>query len=173
MNSPSTTLTAADEDAIRAIHQRIIDAWNAADGSAFAAPFTEDADFVAFEGTHLRGRQAIAAFHREAFDTVVAGTRLEGEVKFVHPLGHTLVVMHSIVRVTLRGQTEASPSRDSMQLTVVRRHDGEWRCDGLMNARRLTMEQQLFLDDLGALPPAAQHKVIDLVGLLKKRHLRM
>ena len=32
MNLQTTTQTAADEDAIRAIHQRMIDAWNAGDG---------------------------------------------------------------------------------------------------------------------------------------------
>lgn len=39
-----------------------------------------------------------------------------------------------------------------------------------MNARRLTMERQLFLDDLESLPAKAQRQVSDLVGLLKTRH---
>jgi uncharacterized protein (TIGR02246 family) len=64
MSSQTPTETAADEDAIRAIHQRMIDAWNVGDGAGFAASFTEDADFVAFEGTHLKGRQEIALFHQ-------------------------------------------------------------------------------------------------------------
>jgi uncharacterized protein (TIGR02246 family) len=55
MDSQTTTLTADDEDAIRAIHQCMIDAWNTGDAAAFAAPFTDEADFVAFEGTHLKG----------------------------------------------------------------------------------------------------------------------
>ena len=171
MDSQTTTQTAADEDAIRAIHQRMIDAWNAGDAAAFAAPFTDEANFVAFEGTHLKGRREIASFHQQIFDTVVKGTRLEGEVKFVHLLNAVLGVMHSVVRVTLPGQTEASPSRDSMQLTVVAKRDGEWRSEGLMNARRLTMERQLFLDDIDSLPAEAQRQVTDLVASLKKSHL--
>jgi len=47
MKSEPTTQTAADEDTIRAIHRRMIDAWNAGDSAAFAAPFTDRADFVA------------------------------------------------------------------------------------------------------------------------------
>jgi hypothetical protein len=45
MDSNLTTETefAADEDTMRAIHQGMIDAWNAGDAAAFAAPFTEDA----------------------------------------------------------------------------------------------------------------------------------
>ena len=168
MNSQSPTQTAPDEDTIRGIHHRMIDAWNAGDGVAFAAPFTDDADFVAFEGTHLKGRREIASFHRQMFETVVKGSRLEGEVKFVHVLGPALAVMHSVVSVTLRGQTAPSPSRDSMQLTVVAKRDGNWCAEALMNASRLTMERQLLLDDLDSLPAAAAGRVNDLVALLKE-----
>jgi uncharacterized protein (TIGR02246 family) len=170
MNSQPTTQTAADEDTIRAIHRRMIDAWNAGDSTAFAAPFTDRADFVAWDGTHLRGRREIAVFHRQIFDTVVQGSRLEGDVKFVHFLGPALAVMHSVVRVTLSGHTQASPSRDSMQFIVVSKRDGEWLGGGLMNARRLTMERQLFLDELDSLPAEAQRRVSDLAASLKKRH---
>jgi hypothetical protein len=86
-------------------------------------------------------------------------------------LSATFAVMHSEVRVTLQGQTEASPSRDSMQLTVVAKHGEEWRSEGLMNARRLTMERQIFLDDIDSLSAEAQRQVTDLVASLKQRQL--
>ena len=57
-----------------------------------------------------------------------------------------------------------------MQLTVVAKRGGEWRGEGLMNARRLTMERQLFLDDIDSLPAEAQPEVTDLVAFLKQRH---
>jgi AMP-binding enzyme len=65
-------------------------------------------------------------------------------------------------------QTKASPGRDSMELTVVTKRDGEWRGEGL--ARRLTMERQLFLDDIDSLPAESQREVGDLVASLKKHH---
>jgi alkanesulfonate monooxygenase SsuD/methylene tetrahydromethanopterin reductase-like flavin-dependent oxidoreductase (luciferase family) len=34
-----------------------------------------------------------------------------------------------------------------MQLTVVRKRDGDWHGEALMNARTLAMERQKFLDD--------------------------
>jgi uncharacterized protein (TIGR02246 family) len=82
----------------------------------------------------------------------VKGTRLQGDVKFVRFLSPVIAVMHSAVRVTLAGQTAPSPSRDSTQLTVVAKRDREWRSEGLMNARKLTVERQLFLDDIDSLP---------------------
>jgi len=99
------------------------------------------------------------------------GSRLEGEVKFVRLLSPVLGVLHSTVRVTLPGQTKSSRGRDSMELTVVRKQSGVWRGEGLMNARRLTIEQQLFWDDFDALPAEAQRQVTDLVASLKRRHV--
>lgn len=172
MNSQTTQrrTNADDEAAIRAIPQQMIDAWNTGSGKGFAAPFAEQADFVAFEGTHLKGRNEIASFHQQLFDTSVKGTRLEGEVKFVHFLSPQLAVMHAVGRTMLPGELEPSPSRDSMQIFVVMKSDGVWHVEGLLNARRLTLERQFFLDDLDLLPEKAQRQVVDLIASLKQRH---
>jgi uncharacterized protein (TIGR02246 family) len=173
MNSQVTqtpTTNSADEAAIGTIHLQMIDAWNKGSGKGFAASFTEDADFVAFEGTHLKGRREIASFHQQIFNTVVKGSRLQGEVKFVRFLSPQLAVMHGAVRVTLPGQTEPSPGRDSMQIFVVMKRDGDWCVEALLNARRLTMERQLFLDAFDSLPAEPQRQVTDLVASLNERH---
>src|SRR6266850_6393060 len=170
MNSPAyqtPSSSAADENAIRAIHQQMIDAWNTGNGSAFAAQFSDDADFVVFEGTHLKGRHQIATFTQQIFDTVMKGSRLEGEVNFVRFLSPDLAVMHSVVRTILPGQAEASPSRDSMEMYVVKKRDGSWQTEEILNARRLTLERQLFWDDFDALTTEAQREVTDVVAYLK------
>ena len=105
MISPAAqTTTNADESAIRAFLHKMIDAWNRGSGEGFAAPFSKTADFITFEGTHLKGRKEIAAFHQQAFDTVVKGTRLEGEVNFVRFVNSQLALMHVVIRVILPGQ---------------------------------------------------------------------
>jgi uncharacterized protein (TIGR02246 family) len=158
-----------DEAAIRAIHRQMIEAWNRGSAEGFAAAFTDDADFIAFEGTHLSGHAQIVAFHRKIFDTVVKGSRLEGEVKFVHFLGPRLALMHSTVRTTLAGNTAPFPGRDSMQLYVIVKHDEGWRAEGLLNARRLTLDQQYFWDDLDSLSADGRRQVTHLVASLLKR----
>jgi len=55
-----------------------------------------------------------------------------------------------------------------MQFAVVSKRDAEWLCEVLMNARRLTMERQLFLDNLDSLPAEAQRQMRDLAASLKK-----
>jgi uncharacterized protein (TIGR02246 family) len=166
--SPSTNR--ADEAAIRAIPQQMAEAWNQGHIETFAAPFTESAEFVEFEGTHLKGRQAIAEFHQQIYDKGAKGMRLKIEVKFVHFLDPQLAVMHTVAKAILPGQTEPSPSRDSMESFVVRKEDGEWRIEAFQNARKLTLERQFFLDDLDALPAEAQREVTNLVSSLKQSH---
>lgn len=161
------TTTTADESAIRASLHQMIDAWNQGSGEGFAAPFSETADFIAFEGTHLKGRKAIAAFNQQAFDTVVKGTHLEGEVNFVRFLNPQLALMNGVVRVMLPRQPKTSPSRDSMQLFVVMKHDEDWRIEGLLNARKLTLERQFFLDEFDSLSEEAQRQLTNLVAGLK------
>ena len=45
--------------AIRALNDQLVRGWNEGDAEAFAAPFAEDADFIAFDGTHFKGRREI------------------------------------------------------------------------------------------------------------------
>ena len=73
------------------------------------------------------------------------GSRIEGDVKFVRFMSPIVAVMHSFVAYAPAGQSEARASRDSMQLTVVSKQDGEWRAEALMNARRVTLEDNSSL----------------------------
>jgi hypothetical protein len=59
---------AADERAIRAMHGQVLDALGAGNGKAFAAPFSDDALFIGYDGSVMRGRRQIAATHQEVFD---------------------------------------------------------------------------------------------------------
>jgi uncharacterized protein (TIGR02246 family) len=146
-STPTRPNTGAEAE-IAEIPIQMIAAWNRGDAEAFAAPFTETADFIAFEGTHLRGRAEIAAFHGELFATLVKGSRLEGGVRFVRLLGPDWAIVHAWARyLNLPGTDPAIPGRDSMQLFVVSRRDGRWVADAVQNSRQLTVDQQQALDD--------------------------
>lgn len=158
MATPSTSIPAlgADEATLKALPLVLIAAWNRGDAAAFAAPFADDATFIAFDGTELSGREAIAEFHRTRFAKQLKGTRLEGDVRFARFLGSEIAVVHARCGVILAGRERPIASRESMQLFVCTRRSGEWRVDAVMNARRLTLEQQLFADDFESLTPAEQ-----------------
>jgi uncharacterized protein (TIGR02246 family) len=162
------TATAADEDAIRALHRKMVEAWNSGDSSAFAESFAEDADLLVWDGTHLKGRKEISSLAHQIFGTELRGARMEGEVKFLHFLGANLAVIYATKNITLSGKKEVVQSRNSLELIIVTKEGSEWRCRELLNARRLTYEWQLFWDDFSLLPTESQRQVSDLVKFSKR-----
>ncbi len=66
-----------DEHAIREVMDRFMDAWNRHDAKAFAAVFSEDADFTNWRGTGASGRAKIEAFHAPMFATIFSKSHLE------------------------------------------------------------------------------------------------
>lgn len=156
--------SSTDETKIKEMHAEMIKAWNNGSGAGFAAPFAPDADFIAFEGSQLKGRSQIAQFHQMLFETSFRGTRLDGGVHFVRFLRPDFALMHAWATTALRGETNASSSRDSMQLFIATKHGGYWQFDAMQNSRRVTMEQQLFADVFAALSPgdqgALRHRVV-------------
>ena len=126
----------ADEAAVRSLYQELMNGWNRGSGEAFAAAFAHDGDLVAFDGTYFKGREEIAPFHQELFDKWLKGTRLVGKVEEVRFLSPEVAVMHAVGSTVMRGKSEPSPERDSIQtLVAVREKDDEWRLAAFQNTR--------------------------------------
>jgi uncharacterized protein (TIGR02246 family) len=137
MNSDSRTEEerAADERAIRALQRRLLEAWRAGDGEAFAAPFSDDALFIGFDGSVMRGRQQIAATHQEVFDRWMKGTRLvedRTDVRFVDP---DVAIVHTLGGTVPRGKSQPTPERDSIQTLVAVRDARGWSFVSFQNTR--------------------------------------
>jgi uncharacterized protein (TIGR02246 family) len=130
----------AEEAAVRALYQQLMDGWNQGSGDAFAAVFTEDGDLIGFDGTHFKGRQEIAPFHQRLFDKWLKGSRLVGEVKDVRFLSPDVALMHAVGGTVMRGKSEPSPERDSIQTLLATRQDGEWRLAAFQNTRLHPMD---------------------------------
>jgi uncharacterized protein (TIGR02246 family) len=125
----------ADEREIRALHRRMLDAWKAGDGEAFAAPFSDDALFVGFDGSVTRGRDQIASTHQELFDRWLKGSRLVEERTEVRFLGADVAIVHAVGGTVMRGKSEPAPERDSIQTLVAVRQAGGWSFVSFQNTR--------------------------------------
>jgi uncharacterized protein (TIGR02246 family) len=125
----------ADEREIRALHRRMLDAWEAGDGEAFAAPFSDDALFVGFDGSVTRGRDQIASTHQELFDRWLKGSRLVEERTEVRFLGADVAIVHAVGGTVMRGKSEPAPERDSIQTLVAVRQAGGWSFVSFQNTR--------------------------------------
>jgi uncharacterized protein (TIGR02246 family) len=126
---------AGEAGEIRALHQRMLDAWDSGDGEAFAAPFRDDAVFVGFDGSAMRGREQIATVHQELFDRWLKGSRLVEECTEVRFAGPEVAIVHATGGTVLRGKSQPAPERDSIQTLVALREAGEWSFVSFQNTR--------------------------------------
>lgn len=129
------TSSDGDQASVRALYSQLMDGWNKGDAEAFAAPFAEDADFIAFDGTHFKGRPEIVSSHQPLFDKWLKGTRLTGEVRNIRFLSPEVALMHAIGGTIMRNKAEPAPARDSVQTLVAAKCDGEWRLAAFHNTR--------------------------------------
>lgn len=102
--------------------KRLEDAWNAADGAAFGAPFAPDADFVTVRG-ELHSGQEIAAGHQQIFDTIYAGSTVRYTVLQARELDDRVILAH--VTGTLNAPTGPLAGENLALATVVLVSDGE------------------------------------------------
>lgn len=133
--------SAKDEANVRGLYERLMDGWNQGNGESFAASFAEDGDLIGFDGTHLKGRREIASFHQPLFDKWLKGTRLVGKVKTVRFLSPDVALMQAVGGTVMRGRSEPSPERDSIQTLVATKHGDEWRLAAFQNTRTRPMGQ--------------------------------
>jgi uncharacterized protein (TIGR02246 family) len=112
-----------------------MDGWNWGDGNAFAAPFADDADFVAFDGSYFKGRQEIATFHQMLFDQFLKGSLLVGKVRSVRFLTPDVAVMNAVGGTVMPGQSDLEPERNSIQTVVATKRAGEWHLATFQNSR--------------------------------------
>jgi uncharacterized protein (TIGR02246 family) len=138
MNKTATMLDdapATDEAAITALYQRALDGWNEGSGAAFAAAWADDGQLIGFDGTQLKGRAEIAAFHEPLFTTYLKGTRLVGSVRDVEFPAPDVAVFHADGRTIMAGASEPTPERDSIQTMVAVRRAGAWELLAFQNTR--------------------------------------
>jgi uncharacterized protein (TIGR02246 family) len=124
-----------DERAIRALHGRVLEAWGAGDGEAFAAPFSDDAVFIGFDGSVMRGREQIASTHQEVFDRWMKGTRLVEEGTEVRFVARDVAIVHTLGGTLMRGKSQPAPERDSIQALVAVRDGAGWSLASFQNTR--------------------------------------
>jgi uncharacterized protein (TIGR02246 family) len=125
---------AQDEQDIRALVSRMFDGWGRGDAAAYHADFTDDADYVSFDGAR-RGRADSEQSHRDLFRTVLYGSRLVGEVESVRFVTPDVAVVHLTGSVAFAWQQRLKRRRLSRQTMVVVRRDGRWLVTAFHNTR--------------------------------------
>ena len=117
------------------LFERMCAAWAAGDADEYGACFTEDSDYVSYDGTHARGRRDMVANHDRLFRGVLTGSALVGEVESVRHLREDVAVMHATGSVHMPWRASLPKRRLSRQTIVAVRTDDGWRVAALHNGR--------------------------------------
>ena len=130
------TVVARTADAtLNDLFDRMCAAWTSGDAAAYGACFTEDSDYVSYDGTHARGRQAMVDNHDRLFRGVLTGSALVGRVELIRYLRPDVAVLHATGSVLMPWRASLPKRRLSRQTLVAVREDGAWRVAALHNGR--------------------------------------
>jgi uncharacterized protein (TIGR02246 family) len=123
----------ADMQALHDLFHQMQAGWNRGDGHAYAASFTEDADYISVNGAYLKGRQAIAAAHQQLFATRFRGSRLDGVVQQIRFLSDDIALLHLHGRPQIPGQALPPPEQSAIQTMIGVRQAEGWRFTAFHN----------------------------------------
>jgi len=117
-------------------------AWGDAD--AYANFFSSDADYVAFDGSHAKGRRAIAEMHRPLFERFLKNTRLVSVSEMVRFPTPDVALVHGKGAVVSARQQQPAKHRLSVQtLVAVKQADG-WIFIAFQNTRYRPFAESLL-----------------------------
>ena len=124
---------ADDPEAVaRDVAARLQQGWNDGSGDAFAAPLTDDADFVDLRAVHHRGRIPIARGHQGIFDSIYRGSRIAYTVTDARQLAPDVILAHTTARLSVPGGPLAGEHAATQTLVIVREGDA-WKVAGFHN----------------------------------------
>jgi uncharacterized protein (TIGR02246 family) len=113
----------------------MIDGWNASSGDAFAAPYTDDSDFIGFDGTYMKGRREIASFHQMLFDKFLRGSHLIGKIRSIRFVTIDIAIMIAVGGTVMAGKSDIEPERNSIHTIVAVKRDSNWYFTAFQNSR--------------------------------------
>jgi len=128
----SSLIDAADRAAIAALLAGMEAAWARSDADLLADAFSDQALFVAYDGSRLHGRTAIADFHRRPFATHLRGMRLAVRMTALRALTPDICIV-STVGSPRRPDGGAGRYEDGVQSYVCQRRGRGWRIEMFQN----------------------------------------
>jgi uncharacterized protein (TIGR02246 family) len=111
--------------------QQLEHAWNRADGAAYGAEFTDDAEFVDIRGILHRGRPAIAGGHQAIFNSIYKGSTMSYRLVGARAVSPEVVVCHGVA--TMKTPNGMFDGRHALNTLVLARSGEQWRVTAFHN----------------------------------------
>ncbi|MGW5378526.1 SgcJ/EcaC family oxidoreductase [Nocardia sp. NPDC003999] len=125
----------ADDLALRDLFDNLMQTWTDNDAAAYAALFTEDSDYVSYDGTRAMGRSEHQANHAKLFRGVLAGSALVGDLESIRFVTPDAAILHGTASVLMPWRSRLPERRLSRQTLVTVRTDQGWKITALHNGR--------------------------------------
>jgi uncharacterized protein (TIGR02246 family) len=136
-----------DVAAIRGALQQLAQAWGRGDSAEYAALFTPDAEYVAFDGTQMSGTRDIDNGHRGLFAGIMRGSTMTFEppsIRFVDDQVAIVIVRGGIIMRWQKGKASPSAKRMSTLTFVFVQTGDTWRAASFQNTRYRPWDKSLF-----------------------------
>lgn len=120
------------ESAIRALHYRLLEAWNDRDPAAYAGLMTHDAEVVGFDGSQMCGAAEIERTLARIFadhDTAEY-VSIVRSVRFLRP---DVASLRAVAGMVPRGDTDLDPAVTCVQMLVAVLGEAGWRIAAFQN----------------------------------------
>ena len=135
MHTPAITTQEADNAQISSLFTDFMAAWTAGDAEAFGALFTDDSDYVSYDGTIARGRAAHQHNHDKLFRGVLLDSALVGELESIRYLTPDVAIVHGTASVLMPWRSKLPKRRLSRQTIVLVRDGDGWKISAIHNGR--------------------------------------
>jgi uncharacterized protein (TIGR02246 family) len=130
----------ADEAAIRQIVANLADAWTKGDAKMWADQFTDDADFTAWMGSTIKGREAILRGHDALFTRVYKDTKQRINVDSVRFLSDNVAAVQADATVVKRDAAFPETPHTVFAAILVKQNQA-WKIAVFHNTRVHTREE--------------------------------
>lgn len=124
-----------DDDQLRNLFDRMCRAWTAGDAEAYGGCFTEDCDYVSFDGTRAVGRGSVVESHDALFKGVLFGSALVGRIDSIRYLGDDVALLYGTGSVVVAWRSRPPKRRLTRNTIVAVRTAEGWRFAAIHNGR--------------------------------------
>jgi uncharacterized protein (TIGR02246 family) len=115
-----------ESEEVRALHERVLEAWDRQDAEAYAGLFASDGTLVGFDGSTVEGRGEIRAHIGGIFSDHATGSYV-AVVRDVRWLSPDVALLRAVTGLIPVGQGDINPDTNAIQTLVAVKDDGAWK----------------------------------------------
>jgi uncharacterized protein (TIGR02246 family) len=116
----------ADEAAIRALYQRLIDSWEQG-AAAYAECFAQDSTYIVGNGMIEQGWQEIVDGHEIIFSAWARNSRLEGRIERLQFLLPELALIVAYGHIVYKDHRSSEKNKRTVYSLIAQKISGTWQ----------------------------------------------